>query len=312
MAEAEHGPIWDMLDRAIKEVAEEEFQRLSRGLREEEIASHVRRALDELKKLGEGGTPAYDCQWVALFYLTWYQPRHINLVYSCLDGCKTELPERLLVVDLGCGALAMQFALAIFAATHRNPGARIVVQGIDPSRPMVRIGVQLWTHVKRMIRDSGKPRPLERLDQVMTTMSSRVWDSYRRYVRSRRPFIRAASDLDRWLTSVHAAYHLADKGVGAAADFLSPKEILVSSDGSKAHDLDSVLREMNHHFTSVEVQPRGKGCLRHTTEWRTKLLKQLWTLPDDLTERYLKNPVEWDPELNPIKDDKVRIWRTLR
>ena len=102
MAETD-GPIWDVLDRAIKEVAEREYQRLSRGLSCGDVAGRVDKALDSLGKLQKREEPDYDCEWVALFYLTWYQPRQINLVYSYLDCRKVELPERLQVVDLGCG-----------------------------------------------------------------------------------------------------------------------------------------------------------------------------------------------------------------
>lgn len=297
------GSIGDVIDLAVAKVAEQEFQRLTRDLSEEEIVGHVRRALEELKKLGEGRTPAYDCEWVALFYLTWYQPRQINLVYSFLDQTRDDLPKRLLVLDLGCGALAMQFALAIFAAKRRKPGARIVVWGVDPSRPMVKIGEELWRQVRREL---GKAKPL---DQVMAAMSSRIWTSLRCLQRS--PSIHAASDHDRWLTSIHAAYHLRESGMCAAADFLSPTGILVTSDDSKAGVLDSIVKEMSCHFRRVEVQSRLKGCLQRTTEWRGQLLQQLPKAPHDLTERYLKNPVEWDP-INPIGKDAVRAAGTLQ
>lgn len=304
------GSIGDVIDLAVAKVAKQEFQRLTRDLREEEIVGHVRRALEELKKLGEGGTPAYDCEWVALFYLTWYQPRQINLVYSFLDQTRDDLPERLLVLDLGCGALAMQFALAIFAAKHRKPGARIVVCGVDPSRPMVKIGEELWQQVRRMVRGEwGKAKPL---DRVMAAMRSRVWTSFRCLERSPPPFIHAASDHDRWLTSIHAAYHLPKREMCAATDFLSPTGILVTSDDSKARVLDSIVEEMSYHFRRVEVQSAREGCLQRTTEWREQLLQllQRWTVPHDLTERYLKNPVEWDPS-NPIGKDDVRAAGTL-
>lgn len=300
----------DVIDRAIAEVAKQEYQRLTKSLSEEEIVGHVRRALEELKKLGEGGMPAYDCEWVALFYLTWYQPRQINLVYSFLDQTRDDLPERLLVLDLGCGALAVQFALAIFAATRVEPGGRVVVWGVDPSRPLVRIGAELWARVHQMIR--GGSRKAKPLDRAMTAMSCRIWSSFRGLEKSRRPFLRGASDHDRWLTSIHAVYHLPPRGMCAAANFLSPTGILMTSDESKTDDLDSVVRDMSDDFGSVGVQTGREGVLRYTTEWRTQLVNQLWTSPNDLTERFLKRPVGWNPRWNPVGKDDVRVAGTFQ
>lgn len=300
----------DVIDRAIAEVAKQEYQRLTRGLSEGEIVGHVRRALEELKKLSEGGTPAYDCEWVALFYLTWYQPRQINLVYSFLDQTRDDLPKRLLVLDLGCGALAVQFALAIFAATRVEPGGKVVVWNVDPSRPLVRIGTELWERVHRMVR--GEPRKAKPLDRAMTSMSCRIWYSLPKLEKSRRPFLIAASDHDRWLTSIHAVYHLPHRGMCAAANFLSPTGILVTSDESKTDDLDSVVREMSDDFGSVEVQSGREGDLRDTTEWRTQLAKQLRTSRHDLTERFLNRPVGWNPRWNPVGKDDVRTAGTFQ
>lgn len=302
--------IGDVIDRAIAEVAEEEFQRLTRGLIEEDVAGHVRRALEELKKLGEGGTPAYDCEWVALFYLTWYQPRQINLVYSFLDQTRDDLPERLLVLDIGCGALATQFALAIFAATRAEPAARAVVWSVDPSRPLVKIGAKLWARVQGMVRrEAGRAKPLAR---AMTATSGRIWSSFRGLEKSRQPFLHGASDHDRWLTSIHAAYHLPNGGMGGAADFLSPTGILVTSDESKTDDLDSVVTEMSYDFRGVEVQSRREGRLQFTYAWRKQLVNQLWTSPNDLTERFLKRPVGWNPTWNPVGKDDVRTAGTFQ
>ena len=304
------GSIGEVIDLAIGEVAEEEFQRLARGLSEQEIVAHVRRALEELKKLGEGGMPAYDCEWVALFYLTWYQPRQINLVYSFLYRTRDDLPERLLVLDLGCGALAVQFALAIFAATRAEPGARAVVWGVDPSRPLVSIGVKLWARVERMARgESPRTKPLHR---AITSVSGRIWSSFRGLEKSRRPFLHAASDHDRWLTSIHAAYHLPNRGMCGGADFLSPKGILLTSDECKTDDLDSVVRGMSYDFRGVEVESGREGGLQYTTEWRRQLVKQLWTSPNDLTERFLNRPVGWNPRWNPVGEDDVRAAGTFQ
>ncbi len=70
--------IRDVLDRAIADVAKMEYARLTVGMDLEGRKQHVDGALESLKDLGRGGKPYYD-EWIALFYLTWHQPRHIHL-----------------------------------------------------------------------------------------------------------------------------------------------------------------------------------------------------------------------------------------
>ena len=331
------GSIGDLIDCAIAEVAEQEFRRLTRALSEEEIVGHVHRALDELRKLGEGGTPAYDCEWVALFYLTWYQARHINLVYSLLDDRSVELPRRLHVVDLGCGAMAVQFALAIFAATSDQGGTRISLTSIDNSRPMIAIGVELWDCFRKMIREKARgfrtPETIHQLDRMTTAISKeyRTFDSLDSYRRSFDEFIRAEADRraaegrsnwppylvrqlakraawDRlaahstyWLTSIHAVYHLPQE-LRAGRNLLNPKGILLTADGPRFGDVASI-----HSFREVEVEPKRHGCLLHTTRWRRELNGRLRR-----QHSYLDRPVEWNPQGNKIEEDHVRAWGTFQ
>ena len=67
-----------LLEGAILEVAKSEYARLSAGLAPHQVATRVGDALESLGGLRRGVAPAYD-EWDALFYLTWYQPRQINL-----------------------------------------------------------------------------------------------------------------------------------------------------------------------------------------------------------------------------------------
>lgn len=325
-----------MIDRAIAEVAEREYQRLIRGLSEEEVVDHVRRALTELEKLSsrKGGTPAYDCEWVALFYVTWYQARHINLVYSFLDQGSVEFPSRCLrVVDLGCGAMAMQFALAVFAATSHQPGAWISVTGIDNSRPMIAIGGKLWKCLKKMVSEEARrcttPGTIHGLDEVTTDMSEECrtfnsLDEYRRWFicsetdrrvgedrsnfptylirqRARRPARDAWVRSTHWVTSIHSAYHLRQE-MRTISQRWKPVSILLTADYSKDRDLTNVVKDMRYDFRSVEVNLRA-GVLQCTTKWRQKLLERLRTSPNDIIEGFLKTEVTWSPR-RPI----VRAW----
>ena len=162
-----------------------------------------------------------------------------------------------------------------------------------------------------MVSGSGEATTLTNLDQVMTTMSKEccIHDSLAQYVESRRAISHAAADRNCWLTSIHAAYHLAEE-LRAAADMVSPTGILLTSDNSRSEALNSVLATMSRDFTAAIVQePRWKGCLPHTTTWRKGLPGRLKGSASGLTTSYLHNPVKWNPKKNLIEQDEVQIWK---
>ena len=68
----------NLLESAILRVAETEYRRFSSGLTPGQAAARVTRALESMAGLRDGVPPDYN-EWDALFYLTWYQPRQVNL-----------------------------------------------------------------------------------------------------------------------------------------------------------------------------------------------------------------------------------------
>lgn len=74
----------EVLDRAISEVAEAEYSRLTEGMSLKVQTESVDAALKSLMMLQKGISPKYSSEWIALFYLTWYQPRQIHLAYATL------------------------------------------------------------------------------------------------------------------------------------------------------------------------------------------------------------------------------------
>lgn len=190
------------LDRAIAKVAEAEYARLSADTTSEERAKLVECALGSLADLASRKRPAYN-DWEALLYLTWYQPRQVHLVYSLL---RRRFPYGyygpLRVVDVGCGAGAVQVALAILAAEAPFVG-EISVRGIDRSRAMRRLGKKLWAAFLAETIEGG----LDRLSEVINVMNRSCSASdYPTWVASSDRLAEESASGLSWLTAVHAVY----------------------------------------------------------------------------------------------------------
>ena len=146
--------VMNALDEAIATVAREEFDRLTRDSSPREVAVKVEGALKSLQSLQAGLQPDYDDEWVALFYILWYQPKHINLTYSMIkallygtEDVSELFDEKVCLFDFGSGALAMQFGIAIAAADTLHDGQRfssIRIFSSDESDAMLSVGQRLW------------------------------------------------------------------------------------------------------------------------------------------------------------------------
>lgn len=143
-----------VLDKAISEVFCNELNRLSLWLDPIQKTRKVEYALRQLKGLQAGIMPKYD-EWVALFYIGWYQGSQINLAYSIISKMirnGAPLNNRLHIVDFGCGALAMQFGAALAVADAIRQGqaiSTIRIDLIDDSAPMIAIGREIWVAFTR-------------------------------------------------------------------------------------------------------------------------------------------------------------------
>ena len=299
------GRIWHLLDQAIQETARSEFIRLYEGLsRKKTVRSRVRDALRSLDRLRKGGVPDYDDPWTALFYLTWYQPRHINLVYSHLKSTNAQLPQILRVVDLGCGSLATVFALALFAATSGQHEARISVHGFDPNLAMPTLGLELRQRFAKSIREAAtssvcRNPMLKLMDRLINRMSVNVSTSMdNEYQRLLRRSERArATQHKTWLTAIHAAYHLPSELRTEILEW-DPTGILITADHSRSPELDNVLLKLDgiqYSFHTGSVEPEVIGCLTRTTKWRQRLRE--WIIGNwgsfEL-DSYLDREVRWN------------------
>ena len=214
--------VQEALENSIKSVANEEYRRLSRGLSLAEKANKIEWALKELEKLQFGKIPDYSDEWVALLYLTWYQPSHINLAYSLIEESGSPIDDKIHIVDFGCGALAMHSGVALATSDAIEDGAsftRIRIDSIDSSRTMIRIGKKVWKRFKeelpmtsswsslRQACEIAKPRT----NKEISSWGDQCWVSaihaiYKRNRRVVKPLINSLVNRlepDVWFTTTH-------------------------------------------------------------------------------------------------------------
>ena len=192
-----------ILDEVIAETGDEEFKRLSQGMESSEWAPKVGNALSELRKLSQGVMPQYDDEWVALFYLLWFQPKQIALAYSIIkkmfeaDSLAPNGKKELHVIDFGCGTLAMQFAIALAAANATEQGLRgipIHVDSIDSSHAMINLGGKCWDKFQQRI---SKNRTFGELALALSFMTTSTYNNANSIVKR---------NADCWLSAIHAVY----------------------------------------------------------------------------------------------------------
>ena len=312
-----------VLDEAIASVAEEEFNRLRRATNDNaQIAANVTAALSSLDKLPKGVEPKYN-EWDALFYITWYQPRQINMALKILrrfyekSRYKHQRAGRPFhVIDVGCGALAVQFAMVLLATECRWKGADVTVIGIDPSEPMRNIGDALWLEFWSNLSNHpnlnkhSELSDLERFCDCMTT-NCELFDSHTSYFCSEGGRSWVNPRLERWIMAVHASYEsnrfTIKRALQELRDRYSPSAILVTSHRSRWEVVRFVAGE-----ESLQQRPSPKmlplqGKLTNTTEWRIDLLSKLPAYQTNSLSSLLSNPVEWAPRKHKSTLCKILI-----
>ena len=283
--------IADALDNAMTTVAEQEFNRLTRGLTNEQITVKVVGSLRSLDRLRVGKTPNYD-GWDALFY-HWYQPSHINLAYNTIN-LANGLRDQLHIVDFGCGTLAMQFGVFLAAADaieRGQPITEIKIDSIDTSQAMVNVGQKIW---EQLYREIGRIPDLGYLDRAYKVIQPipriiQVGDI------ERIGFARSSNVL---ISAIHAVYDVNKEDVKhslkSLVDRLNPDVCLASTHIANRNLLSEVWSFADRSYdvsSHDDVQPSFVGELEVITQWRRKLYSKLLYI--DRILDYLDNPVTW-------------------
>lgn len=293
----------DALDKAITAVVRDEFNRISRS--DVETAQKVEYALDQLSKLQQGVMPKYD-EWVAPFYVSWYQPPQINLAYSMIMDMVTETCDgvlaptgKLYVYDFGCGALATQFGVALAAADALRNGQKldsVYIASDDASKAMISIGVKVWKQFKSEVRK--EPR-LSHLSQACDLIETQIV--------SHRLARKSSADEICWLSAIHAVYDKNQddvrKRLSELGKWVSPNVVFLTTHYKE----DSLLYKASpfhnnqYEFSAWDVLPLLSGEFRRTTNLRKRISEKIETeLPNpsgidiNLVKNYLKGSVKWD------------------
>ena len=285
--------IADALDKAITTVADQEFDRLTRDLNNEQIAEKVVGSLRSLDRLRFGNIPNYD-EWDALFY-HWYQPSHINLAYSMIEWSH-ELSDQLHIVDFGCGALAMQFGVflaAVDAIERGQPINEIQIDSIDTSEAMIDIGQKIWEQLKREVGRNPNLSYLSRACEVIQPSeyiiqgTSDIWQ------------IGSAPNSNVWVSAIHAVYDDNKDDVQCSlkslVDRLTPDICFASTHIKSKPLLSEVWSFADRSYDVIshdDVQHHFFGTLDEITQWRKQLNSNLPQI-DPILGRFLNNPVTW-------------------
>ena len=235
--------------------------------------------MDELRGRG---SPDYNNEWVALFYVTWYQPRQINVALAILQQLYEEPLRELAgagenypveIIDVGCGALSVQFATAIAATQHQHTA--VSVHGIDPSHPMKRIGETLWSEFCAIIVEYPDLSDLSKLCNLMVGDCD-LFDSFDSYLSAYPETLGYYPSPNFLLLAVDAVYDSNQLYIQETLQnfhTIAPVfPMFVACQRKKSDIAESVI---GGHDSRLILEPKDlplQGVLPKTTEWRERLL----------------------------------------
>ena len=294
-----------VLDRSIATVAERQFGSLSKGMTNQEWSNKVRESLNSLAGLQQSNPPNYNDPWIALFYLTWYQPGQIQLVHQLMNEQRRATGRgRLLksdrqvlhVIDLGCGALALRFGLVLAVAAALELGDdidEVHIDSIDPNTTMAQMGVSVWNEFLSQVLSGGKDDP--DLKWVLTAV--RKFSQPVPTVRNiKLKELNVNPEAEYWLTAIHAVY---PNNVEEIKDSLAYLALSNEPDigiltGHNHIGQGTLLQRVSPFEGSQFVRrvstlnPLLIDFLPEVTRWRQLLNKQMNT-----PHRYLDREVTW-------------------
>ena len=298
-----------ILDEAIVTVAEQEFDRLrSAANSDAQVAENITEAVKSLALMQYGREPKFN-EWDVLFYITDYQPSHINFALQVLEGLIQETPDGLAgglplhIIDVGCGALGVQFAMAILAAASNFDSANIVVKGIDTRPAMKAIGTTLWKQFRVLVDQSPKLSALSLACDGLTTRAE-VYDSYASFCRAAITPSHADTPPECWFVSLDPVFESNRDEINGALQTLH-EGYCANVRLAACFELKLVI---DRCVSGEGLQSKGlrkeelpfQGKLPRTSKWRAELVAELSRLPQNAYSRnvagLLEISVSWSPK----------------
>ncbi len=286
-------------DEVLTHVADMRMALINQGLSDEEVAENILDSLDSFRGLREGLMPDYTV-WDAVFYGTWYQPAHINMVYSLIKNASelnlslANVKGTLLIRDFGCGEMAMAFGLALAAfdlALEGKPVPDIALLAEDISLDMKKFGTDLLAALGGYLASCNDPR--------LTLLADVV---------KRIRLVEETETADMaWLSVLHVAYPdpenkaAVKQAVDALVNDHAPAWVIVSSHRRRygdAYTPDLKKYSSSHRF-GISACPALEfeldGTLPKVTAFRQALLKKYCDYLNRIPTlaRYLNNDVRW-------------------
>ena len=296
--------LFEAIDGAITKVAETEFQRLSAGMGEDALTNKVHATLGSFRGLRRGIPPDYSDPWVALFYLTWFQPGQIQLAHNLIDRMKQKRGSRRLigrhhgklqVLDIGCGALATLFPAAWAAADTLDDGLsipQIPIYSYDESQAMIELGQGVWQRLKSEIANDSRLTRLETTFEAISFEGTNDLSRLKEILHQNEGNPRC----ERWMSAFHIVYEKNVEDLEGILDSLAEKTnpdiglLTCHDDSASGRRLDQVspFRDETHFSLEVNITSPIDSPLPAISLWRRELNGRI-----SKAHNYLSGDVTW-------------------
>ena len=274
--------LFGALDRAITRVANGQYNGLSDKMSPTELGDKVHWSLNSLGGLQQGNPPDYNDPWIALFYLTWYQPKQIQLARALIEERNTnslliDNSQNLHVIDFGCGTLAMKFATAWAVAEaleNREQISSVTVDSYDANPSMIRLGISLWDEFKAQIQNIPNLVQLFKAINMIKGQCSTT---------NHTSTIKIDKSSTVWLSAIHTVYNNNTEQVKAELANLShitnPNIGFLSGhdNPNQPHLLRQVSPFVNTQYNhrGRTLSPKYNDVLPGITQWRRSINTQI-------------------------------------
>lgn len=299
-----HSILPTILEKAVLNSCRRELMRLQQEKRKNTLISSIEAALRELGKLKEGKKPIYRFSMVPLLHASWYHLAHVNFCIKTVSDLIKEpvhSGESVGILDFGCGTMPLQWAVAVAVADMVKDQMQIPdihVVNIDESEKMSNLGCDMWTELKNLVQ-SDKNNELRPLAGVMQKMKMPVLNS----TGSLSAVLPSGQKL-HLVTAIHAVYENVDvlrqKHIEKIIEgFPIPPIWFTTNERAGGKMLETDRMSKKFQPGDMKLTWPGRVAKDLTSFRQDTLLHFCGQNADNLTEKFLKGEVTWQPA-NPV------------